>query len=991
MIIRYRWALLGLFSIITIMLAYGATRLEINNDHASWLPRNDEVAKLLLQVDEEFSSNVMVFTIIDFSDKGVFHPDSLALLERITVELEGMKELFNVTSITNIIDIRKTDDGIEVGDLMSGIPRTPEALEELKDYVLSKELYVNSIVSADCNFSTIMTNIESSYDEVAIAQKIFYKVGEIAGERPHYFGGDPAVHYYMNEYMNRDMRILVPVMLVVMLFVLAFGLRRVTGVMFPLTLVGLAIVWTFGLMSLFVLPINVLSPAVAVLLIAIGSDYAVHVYNHYLKRGDVLRSTSEIAVPVVMSALTTIAGLLAFATTKIEVLQNFGVELAFGLGSACVMSIILLAIGLYIFRVKASPSGTECVDDDHIFSRIMVATASVVHDHARVILAVALVGLVIMGYGISKIRTNVDFIGQLPKNSPPRQGCNILMDHFNGMYPFNLYVQGDLEHPAVMNSMNYLENYLRCEETVDGHTSVNSLIAEENWLLNGVYAVPETRQGIANLWFMLEGQDILKTFVSTERDKGLVNSLVKESSTGKMRHLANRLEAFMVHNVSEEVVTIDPGKLTHQGRLDLEAAALERASSQLSWLSGFYDRSNAVDGPVFMDRLSQRIRTLSTHLNYEPVWLEAERYLKEETLEVLPGTLIEEIMTYVLRNTGRTDILLDQPLIEQMIVQASAMDSQDARVTSQGLMKRIDSSLRLQKVDALRGSFDDLLSPVLAGDKDFSKRAGGVLWEYLSKKPTFFLQQVSSVEGIGSAVEETTSVHINQAGMPETIRVIHKLLISSQLQSLVLASIIVLVLVSLTQRSFRRGAISLLSVLVPLEFILGFMGLSNIPLDLGTVLCGALIIGLGIDGSIHFLHYYHQVQKRGIEGKRALELTMGHVGRAVITANATTFCGFVVLLFSQTTAVRNFSMVNSMAILLVTISVLTLLPALITVIHLSREKDLAEADMGHVAKRVLEMKPEYIEPVIIKKTNAGDSCTSATRRTQESACKELIG
>ncbi|HOO45184.1 MAG TPA: hypothetical protein PLM29_03065, partial [Deltaproteobacteria bacterium] len=145
MIIRYRFVFLVLFSIITIALAWGATKLKINNDHATWLPKHDEVAKLLLQVDEEFSSNVMVFTVIDFSDTGVFHPDSLALVERITTELEGMEELFNVTSITNIIDIRKTEDGIEVGELMQGIPQSPEELEELKRYVLSKEMYVNSI------------------------------------------------------------------------------------------------------------------------------------------------------------------------------------------------------------------------------------------------------------------------------------------------------------------------------------------------------------------------------------------------------------------------------------------------------------------------------------------------------------------------------------------------------------------------------------------------------------------------------------------------------------------------------------------------------------------------------------------------------------------------------------------------------------------------------------------------------------------------------
>ena len=940
LIIRYRWMLLILFCIVTILMAYGASRLQINNDHSTWLPRHDEVAKLLLQVDEEFSSNVMVFTVIDFTDRGVFDPESLALIERITRALEGMEELFNVTSITNIIDIKKTQDGIEVGELMTKIPQTAEDLEALKRYVLSKEMYVNSIVSSDTSYTALMTNIESAYDEVAVAEKLFSTVKEVAGERLHYFGGDPAVHFYMNEYMNRDMRVLVPIMLVVMVFVLAFGLRRVTGVVFPLTLVGLSIIWTFGLMSVFFFPINILSPAVAILLIALGSDYAVHIYNHYLKSGDVRESTSEIALPVIMSALTTIAGLLAFATTRIEVLQNFGIELAFGLGSACVLSIVLLAIGLSLFKIKASPGRNDSCDEEHIFTRIMIRTGSLVYDHAKIILAAAIAGLVIMAYGITTIRTNVDFIGQLPKNSPPRVGCNLLMDFFNGMYPLNLYVRGDIEDPAVMKTMNYLENYLRSENIVNGLTSVNALIAEENWLLNGVYTIPETREGIANLWFLLEGQEILKTFVTSDRQKGLVNSIVKEASTGKMRHLAGRLEKFMQQDVSDTIVTIDPERLSVQARQILDTLRVHRAATQLSWLAGFYDRPNIVDVSLFHELLKSALPVSDESLDQGPVWDEVRTYLEDETVEILPAGLIFELIASLQANFEKLSSLETAQALEDMIVLSGIMDAEDARMTVSGVLKRIDFVARVSRTAALRASYSDIISRALTGNKDFLKRSDGVLWELLADRPSFFSKQVASIPGLEGAITASNRVEIDQAGMPETIRIVYRLLISSQLQSLILASIIVLTLVSLTQRSFKKGAISLLSVLVPLEFILGFMGLADIPLDLGTVLCGALIIGLGIDGSIHFLHYFHKLNTKGIIGRKALQLTMGHVGRAVLTANATTFCGFVVLLLSQTTAVRNFSMVNSMAIFLVTLSILTLLPALITVLHMGKEQEL---------------------------------------------------
>ena len=158
-------------------------------------------------------------------------------------------------------------------------------------------------------------------------------------------------------------------------------------------------------------------------------------------------------------------------------------------------------------------------------------------------------------------------------------------------------------------------------------------------------------------------------------------------------------------------------------------------------------------------------------------------------------------------------------------------------------------------------------------------------------------------------------------------------------QDLVLAVVAVLALISLTQRSFRRGLASLLSVLAPLVVVLCLMGWTGIPLDYSTVLCGALIIGLGVDGSIHFLTYHHRLQLKGVTGEPAMRETSRHIGRAVATANATTCFGFSILILSKTSTLKYFALLNSTAILLVTLSVLTILPALIALFHINHEPE----------------------------------------------------
>jgi predicted RND superfamily exporter protein len=455
-VVRLRWVILLLVLLITAGLVSATKHLTVNNDYDTWFPENDRVTEIYRMVDKQFGANALVFAVLDFSGKGTFDPESLALVQRMTDALESIDELFNVSSLTNIVDIRKTDYGIEVGDLIPEIPETGEELERLKEYVLSKEMYVNTLISPDAKYTVLVANIEGGADEGAAAHKILETIKEVAGDHPYYFGGDPAILVYMDLYMAQDLALLVPLMLVVMIVILAVSFRRFLGVLLPLGFVLLSIVWTFGLKALFGMYLNVMTPAVVVMLIAMGADYAVHIYNHYLKRGDIEVSTAEITLPVVLSALTTIAGLLTFATTRIEFLQFFGAELALGLGSACLLSILLLPACIIIFRAKPGPLVVESAREESRLPRSLTRMGKWVQEHVRFILVTAGVTLVVMMTGFVRFTTRVDYVEALPEDSPPRQGHNILRDHFGGIYSVALYLRGDIEDPAVMQIENTL-------------------------------------------------------------------------------------------------------------------------------------------------------------------------------------------------------------------------------------------------------------------------------------------------------------------------------------------------------------------------------------------------------------------------------------------------------------------------------------------------------------------------------------------------------
>jgi len=938
LVIRFRWILLMAMVAATAAFGYEIGNMTTNYEYESWLPEKDDVAELIREVDKEFSATMVMFAVMDFEDQGVFHAESLTLVQQITEELEEMEGLFDVTSLLNVIDIRKIEDGIRVGDLIEEIPRTDAGMGELKAYVLGRERYVDSIVSKNARFTVLIIHIDSDYDELKVAENLIDKVREIAGEQPCYFGGDPAVAHSMNRFSTQDFRRLVPAMLFVMMFVLWFGLRRVFGVLLPLCFVVICIVWTFGLKAIMDYPFNMLSTSVAVLLIAIGSDYAVHIYNHFLKRRDIVLSMSEITPPVAMSALTTVIGLLTFAVTGIPNLKYFGAELAIGLLSACLISVILLPICIYLLRAKPGPVVAETQAEEHIFSRILSSLGNRIYHRSWLILLVTCILMAIMGVGITRISTDVDFVSLLPKESSPRRANDVLSEHFGGMYANTLYFQGDLGDPMVLAQQQYLENFLRSEEMLASFNSLNGYIAEENGLFSGVYSVPETREGVSGLWLLLESEEMMEMIVAPERDKGLLTSFIRESDTGKIKVVSGRIKAFLDRETSDTVVKLDPALLPRASADALHDFRLQDAARQLDWLADRYAGGDSLESSSLHARLTEVFPSVEKEAAFPVVTEEIRDYLEEDTVEVLPDGLVGSLMDYVGENKEE---LFGPAFMQEMklrIMDSGVMDAEDANRTVEGLVQRAGSAQRLRRADLLWESLFHLIPAGVRQNEHYENRARGVLWILLGARPVFFAKQVDGIPEINRGVVEAREVQIRQAGFPEIIARLESVLLHSQYLSLLLASGAVFLLVSVTQLSLRRGLASLLSVLVPLELVLGIMGWFGIPLDFGTVLNGALVIGLGIDGSIHFLHYYHRLREEKIDRKQALQSTMGHVGRAVVTANATTSAGFLILLFANTSAVRNFALTSGIAILLVTVSILTFLPALVVLLGLDKDR-----------------------------------------------------
>ena len=133
-------------------------------------------------------------------------------------------------------------------------------------------------------------------------------------------------------------------------------------------------------------------------------------------------------------------------------------------------------------------------------------------------------------------------------------------------------------------------------------------------------------------------------------------------------------------------------------------------------------------------------------------------------------------------------------------------------------------------------------------------------------------------------------------------------------------------------RSVIAGLISAVPLALSMLILFGLMGVFRIELNIATALLSSIMIGVGIDYTIHFLWRYREERKNGLDYADAIRLTLKTTGRGIIFNAFSVIVGFSVLLISSFLPVRFFGFLVVVSIFACLIGALVLIPALCIVL-----------------------------------------------------------
>jgi hypothetical protein len=930
-VLRHRlWVIVGTV-ILTGFFALGLTRLWVNSDFTNYLKPDDPAVKLFNRIGEEYRGNLLVMVGIETED--VFTLSTLKLVRDLTEAFREIDGVASVMSLTDIIDIREVEGTLEVGNLIDkdNLPSSPQELKRLREYVLSKEMYRGRIVSPDGRITIIICRLGQGVDKTAVAREIKETGDSMAGDVKTYYSGVPVFALEAQRIIVQDARRLIPTALAVVVLVLFLSFRSFRGVILPLIAVLVSVIWAVGLMGWMGVPFSIISNITPVLLIAIGTAYGIHLLSKYYEEEDedgrlrTRRALNDVGVPILLAGLTTLIGFLSFIGAYITAITDAGVFTAIGVGVATLMSLSLIPVILSFLKPKRAR--VRIGGDDHLFTRMMGGLADfILRRRKHIMTAVFIVALVAIA-GLPRINREVNLMEYFPEDSGIRISEEMMQAKFGGSTPIQIVVKGDMGDPFVLKEMRRMEKFLDSLPYVSNSQSIADLICEMNRVMNGHYTIPETFRGVANLWFFIEGKEILKQLVNGDRTEGIIQAQVGTTDTGIRLGIVDAIE----RHISEISPGIEVVRVS-----DLSEGELAKAKE---WLYGEMVEDIYLDAtaryPEFKierERLKEEVRkaleakvTLSDE-TLRNLKVELRDYFEMESEIMVPENLMPPLVEEVLRmaSSGRTEKSDYLDLLRRMVPGEILDKDPDAvGLTAETLAAKIREIRRKSRIQLAISQLISLFPEKLRDDPDFKDDLCEDLWAVNED-----IWGLPPKLGLGKG-QRTVQIALRQSGMPIIYKRLDRNLLKSQIQSFIIAFLLVFMLLSIQHRSAGVGLITSSPIVLTVLINFAVMAYAGVSLDFATMMLASVAIGIGIDYSIHFSSRYKLELGRLSDPALALEKTLQTTGRAILINALTVGLGFSVLLFGQLSPIRRFGWMVTMTMIVSALSAIIYLPSML--------------------------------------------------------------
>lgn len=500
LVIRFRWMIILFFLLVTILMAVPLKDSAVDPDVENMLP--EKMSVHLKELEERFGGMEIIFVVVEAED--VLKP---SVLDRINTIAENLKKIKGVERINTIPMTEK--DPFEDESPKEGSKEELAQREELRSMLKENDMVMGTLLAKDFSAAAVLVRMKNDGKNLEVTDKVREAVSNIQGPGKVTLGGMPVVKQNISRDVPKDMMVFMPIGLFIMLIILFLSFKQLRGILLPFSVVVMSIIVSMGLVPLLGWKMTTVTIILPVILIAIANGYGIHIISRYQLDNMVSegKKTSidlskdvfkELALPVLLTGITTIAGMLCLMTHTIVPAAQLGVLSSVGIMFALAASIFFIPAVLSLLK---TPKPVIVKKNRSLSERGLRFVSTFVAEHPLKLLIATVVLSIVMAIGIPFIIVDSNLTGYYPDGHPVKLSAQLINDKFGGSQIVSVNVKGNIKDPVILKKIDALEKKLSQNPNVGNTLSIAKLI---RLITKGAYkpqekgynAIPETENAV---------------------------------------------------------------------------------------------------------------------------------------------------------------------------------------------------------------------------------------------------------------------------------------------------------------------------------------------------------------------------------------------------------------------------------------------------------------------------------------------------------------
>ncbi len=577
-VIRWRYVVAAVTLIVTLAAISQARNLQIVIDPNTMLPQSHPYVVATNEVEAVFGRKHLVVIGISPKQGDIYQTSVLEKVKRVTDGIEKADGVIRNSVLS--LSARKakvmmgTEEGLEVKEMMSGVPQTEEELQKVRDAVKNNPALLDVIAAKDGKTAAIFAEFKDSpVGFRAIQNQIDAIADQVRDDSVNvYVGGPPANLAQIEKYSDR-MGILLPAAILILGLVLYFAFRSVQGMVLPLTTALLAVACGLGVMGAAGIPMDMFNATTPILILAVATGHAVQMLKRYYEEYRQLRATTDLSpreandeavieslakVGPVMIAAGVVAslGFISLLVFDISTVRTFGVFTAVGILATLVLELTFIPALRSILK-PPSDVGQKKEGKSETWERITTVIGDWVtgpSGRKRVYIGFAVFSLLAVA-GMSMVTTNNATGSYFAPNLQFKLDDIALNERLAGTYVLTVTVAGAgedaIKDPAILKPLDELQRRIAEIPDVGKTISIADFVKRMNEAMhNGDPAfntIPDSQDLISQylLLYSLSGEPgDFDSYVDNDYRRANMLVFVKKDSTAYTKELIRTIESY---------------------------------------------------------------------------------------------------------------------------------------------------------------------------------------------------------------------------------------------------------------------------------------------------------------------------------------------------------------------------------------------------------------------------------------------------------------